>query len=159
MNVNAAPMRRALGDMRKRLNDLGPVMEGRATAFERMTAVEVFGQSQSPLGVAWKKNQPRTTARKLKKGRTGGPPMILIDRGKLVEATHAVGTKKGIRVGVSGAPATYGTAHQFGKGVPRRPFLPLNTAGQVTLISGPAKTWATRAQKRIRDWVLKGTLS
>jgi len=155
IKVDAAPMRRTIGDMRRRLEDLSPVMQGRAQALELMTKRDVFNAEQSPLGKKWRPLKPETAEAKRR-----GSTKILTDTGALQNSVHALGTKTGVRVGVSGAPATYGPTHQFGRGkVPARPFLPLAPSGLVDLSSGPAAVWAERTAKRIVAWVIEGVLS
>jgi len=168
IKVDAAPMRRTIGDMRRRLEDLSPVMQGRAQALELMTKRDVFNAEQSPLGKKWRPLKPETAEAKRR-----GSTKILTDTGALQNSVHALGTKTGVRVGVSGAPATYGPTHQFGhtfnrmssegkpyqQKVPARPFLPLAPSGLVDLSSGPAAVWAERTAKRIVAWVIEGVLS
>ena len=167
IKMNAEPMREKLADMRARLLDLEPVMEGRAEAYETMSKSKIFNKEQSPLGDSWEPLSARTIARRKKKS-----TKILTNTGELQNAISATATKTGIRVGVSGAPATYAAVHQYGhtfnrmssrgkpyqQKVPRRPFLPLNTAGIVVSGSGPMKTFMTRMAKRVKAYILKGEL-
>ena len=126
-----------------------------------MTKVDVFGQQQSPLGEAWRPLAESTIRQKRQNS-----SRILVDTGGLVNAVHAEGNSKGIRVGVNGAPATYGVFHQFGRrtaggpgtghGAWRRPFLPMNSAGTIEMFGGPAKRWRDRTLERLKDFIIHG---
>ncbi|MCH9836404.1 phage virion morphogenesis protein [bacterium] len=142
--------------MRKRLRDLSPVMEGRAQAFQAMTKRDVFNAEQSPLGEAWQPLAQATVDAKRK-----GSAKILTDTGALQNAIASRATSGGIMVGISGAPATYGPTHQFGRPqgrgkIPARPFLPIDEAGIVVSTSGPMKTFMSRTLQRVRDFIMTG---
>ena len=139
--------------MRERAADLSPVLKRQATALDGVIQ-GAFAGSRSPNGSAWKPLADATIKR-----RRRGSSKPLADTGQLRSAIAVKGEKRSVTFGVSGAPATYGPTHQFGRGaIPRRPFLPLDEDGDGDFSAGDAKTWKERTFARVAAYVVHGKL-
>ena len=142
-----------------RLEDLTPVMEGRASAFEAMVQKDIFGREHATDGSAWPALADSTEERRRNKGKI----TILQDTELLKRSVKARATKTGMRFGSSDVEGK-SMAHQFGVNklnrpfLPARPFLPVLPDGSIEMEAGPAKTWRERAEARIKVWVESGEL-
>ena len=164
---------RVLAEMRARVENLEPVMKGRASAFETMVAKEVFAAEISPAGTGWPDLADSTKDRRRK---PDAPMKILQDTGRLKKSIFARATQTGMIFGVSDIEGK-ARAHLFGVDkmvtarsrktgaagksfrmrIPARPYLPVDRDG-VKFESGPAVKWLERVAKRIKAWVERGEL-
>ena len=145
-----------LSDMVKRSKDISSVTD--ASAATLATVIDKsFETSSSPLGGAWQPLSPSTVAK-----RRRGSSKPLVDTGALRGSVNTSANNDIITFGISGAPTTYGGAHQFGtsnagKGrsttIPARPYLPLTQQGS-DFSSGRARVWFDRMMKRVRSYIL-----
>lgn len=149
-----------LDEMKRRLNDLTPVMAGRAQTFETMIRKDVFGREQAPDGSPWKPLADSTIDRRRNKRKAS--IKILQDTRKMYSSIFAKGTERGIVFG-STDQADKVNANLFGSQKrpdqpPARPFLPVLPDGSVVMDGGPAAAWRERTEQRIRQYVEKGTV-
>jgi len=140
-----------LDGMAKRVADLSPALDPAASGLDTVL-LDSFRTSSSPYGEPWQPLSAKTVAR-----RRRGSSKPLVDTGQLRSATHARrADKRSIVFGTSGAPATYGPTHQFGRGkIPARPFLPI-VNGKVSVEGGRVGAWWARTRDAIVGFILRG---
>jgi len=160
-------------DMRERLKDLTPVTKAAAEDLHIDVMLESFETRTSPADKAWKPLQPETKRRKARQGFGTDP---LVRRGDLKNRLAAEGKVDKVVFGIS--PTTpYGTYQQFGakprkavssqgkrkrrrargtrKGIPARPFLPVDKSG-VFVSKGRAGAWLKEFGSMVTNYVTTG---
>lgn len=160
--------------MRERVEDIEPVMKGRASAFETMIAKDVFASEVSPAGTGWPDLADSTKDRRRK---PDAPMKILQDTGRLKKSVFARATARGMVFGVSDLEGK-ANAHLFGVDkmvtaksrktglagasyrmrIPARPYLPVDRDGSPDFSTGAALKWYERLRDRLKRWVEQGTL-
>jgi len=132
-----------IDDMRRRAEDLTPVLTGRAQAGEGVIQEQVFDRGQSPLGDPW----AGLAASTLKK-RRGRSAQILVNTGKLREGIQGIAKPHSV---VFSSDKDFGAYLQTGtRHMPARPFIPTG------FDRGPIRDWADRVDDRVRRYIETG---
>lgn len=150
-----------LSEMQERLRDLAPALKPAAEQLRGHIIGKSFGKATNPQGVPWAPYSLRT---KRKRGKRRDAKM-LVDTGQLRGSITVRVVRDVILVGIGGAAALYGPAHQFGTSragrsrnvkIPARPFLPLDTKGRPNFAAGWAREWAERTRERLARYIATG---
>lgn len=130
VTVDDAEVVAALRRLQDRTGNLTPAMRAIGGVLQSNVDLGFRGQ-HDPWGNAWRPLSATTIANR-RRGRSGGTSVIQIlrDTGILANSINTRVASNSVSVGTA---VSYAEKHQFGKGVPRRAFLPITAAGEASL--------------------------
>lgn len=132
VRYDAEDANRLLGELRRRMSDLTPVMEAVGQVIVSGTQ-QRFIEQKDPTGRAWEPLKPATIARRRRGGSTGSP-QILRDTGRLMNSISYKATSKQVSIFTN---VEYAGAHQSGipwRNLPARPFIGISPADNEAIV-------------------------